>query len=582
MGSFAIFWTFCLLLELTFGQNFHLSSSFHNELISKGQLGVIISPCVVKSSTNQGLKTQPSAHRLSAPKPKKHFSEMTIREKNHNMETDNGDTDLIMFPVTALPRILSSVRNHHMTDYITNSMFNRRRLFSIKTNQLINRNNSSNNISQMKSSADDFSTFSNQNNTLLNDSLINFTGSDAITRTTTETATTISNKTTNKTSNQITNEQKDSYHTTLTATVIKRSVRANINTTQNNIDNDTNEIINETDDNNNLTFSFTASNSMQKFMIEYIAFPVFAVTCIVGNAINIFVMLSSSLRKAPSTYILVALAVSDSTFILMWPFNKNFVRQLFLTDVRSLSDASCKIFFFVFKTVKMSSAGFVTLVSIERFIAIWFPLKAKIINTKKIILIQIASVVIFLSIINGAWSVSSKIINGVCVPHADVEGYPNMKQNFVIYGIVFVFILPTAIMLILSPLTAFQLYRQYRSRIRMTNNVSDSKVNNSASDTIRATVMLLSVTLAFVLLMTPITFSHIYMVLIGQNIFETSDNRLVIYRNVSQVLELSNFTINFFLYVLISKSYRDYLLGCCRKKKKIKITIKTQRTIKEN
>lgn len=602
MESLTIVWMFvCFVLQIIYSKELYLSASFSKVPIFKGQLGLLISPRVLKSSPRQGLSAQPSINRLSNPKSLVLAMNSVVKEKNSKMDKDYFVASLVALNATA--RIVDHVGedqtiffkfSKHGNGDVKRIRINRRRLLSAKIDQVINSENSSENGSQSESSTQYFSIKSDasyQNTTHFYDSLLNFTesitGSDAIASTTI--MTNISNKTVNMTFGNPLNDNTRNGAINNMTDVNSRIVNSKdinmVHTTSNKTDNNTDEEeinsnINATESNNNKTDNSSVSNSMPKFLIEYIAFPVFATACITGNIINIFVMLSSSLKRASSTYILVALAVSDSTFILLWPFNKSFVRQLFATDVRSLSDASCKTFFFIFKTVKMSSAWFVTLISIERFIAIWFPLKAKIINTKKMILIEIISVVLFLSVVNGAWSVSSKIINGSCVPHADVEGYPNMKQNFVVYGIVFVFILPTVIMIILSPLTALKLCRQYKSRVQMTNNVKDPSVNTSASDTIRATVMLLSVTLAFVLLMTPITFSHIYMVLIGQDIFETSESGLMIYRNVSQVLELTNFTINFFLYVLISKSYRHFLFRSCRKKKKnIKTNIKTQSTM---
>lgn len=587
MESPTIVWMcICFVLQIIYSKELHLSASFSKVPIFKGQLGLLISPRVLKSSPQQGLRAQPSINRLSDPKSLVLAMNSMVKEKNSKMDKDYFDAGLVTLNATA--RIVDHVEDQpiffkfseHGNSDIKRIRINRRRLLSAKINQVINSDNFSENGSQSENSTQYFSksNASYQNTTPFYDSLLNFTesftGSDAIASTTIRTN--ISNKTVNMTfGNPLNDNTSNGAINNVTDYVNSRIVNSEdidiVHTISNKTDKTDEEEINSntnaTESNNNKTDNSSVSNSMPKFLIEYIAFPAFATACITGNIINIFVMLSSSLKRASSTYILIALAVSDSTFILLWPFNKSFIRQLFATDVRSLSDASCKTFFFVFKTVKMSSAWFVTLISIERFIAIWFPLKAKIINTKKIILIEIISVVLFLSVVNGAWSVSSKIINGSCVPHADVEGYPNMKQNFVVYGIIFVFILPTVIMMILSPLTALKLCRQYKSRVQMTNNVKDPSVNTSASDTIRATVILLSVTLAFVLLMTPITFSHIYMVLIGQDIFETSESSLMIYRNVSQILELTNFTINFFLYVLISKSYRHFLFRSCRKKK---------------
>ncbi|XP_055956203.1 uncharacterized protein LOC126817931 [Patella vulgata] len=43
----------------------------------------------------------------------------------------------------------------------------------------------------------------------------------------------------------------------------------------------------------------------------------------------------------------------------------------------------------------------------------------------------------------------------------------------------------------------------------------------------------------------------------GLNIFESTEPTMVIYREVAQILEQLNYSINFFMYVLCSKSFRD-------------------------
>ncbi len=61
----------------------------------------------------------------------------------------------------------------------------------------------------------------------------------------------------------------------------------------------------------------------------------------------------------------------------------------------------------------MLSAWCVVLVSVERFIAVWMPMKAKMINTKKHLLIVISLLVVFFTVLNGYWcSFADRIKNG--------------------------------------------------------------------------------------------------------------------------------------------------------------------------
>ncbi|XP_050409643.1 growth hormone secretagogue receptor type 1-like, partial [Patella vulgata] len=117
--------------------------------------------------------------------------------------------------------------------------------------------------------------------------------------------------------------------------------------------------------------------------IGYLAIPVFLVIGLSGNTLTIIVMLSQQFRKMSFSVILVALALSDTTLIIMLPFNKGFVREILGVDIRALSSAGCKLFFFMFRSAKMTSSWFVVFLCLEKFVAVWFPLKIKFICTKR-------------------------------------------------------------------------------------------------------------------------------------------------------------------------------------------------------
>ena len=127
-------------------------------------------------------------------------------------------------------------------------------------------------------------------------------------------------------------------------------------------------------------------------------------------------MLSKEFLPLTSRYILICLPLSDTTLLLTQPFNEIFVQTMFGYDPRALSDASCKIFFHIFKTAKMTSSWLGFLLCFERFIAVVFPFKAKTIITKKLIFILIGLYYAFIGTYNAVWTFSSIVVDGVCKP----------------------------------------------------------------------------------------------------------------------------------------------------------------------
>ncbi|XP_021348429.1 allatostatin-A receptor-like [Mizuhopecten yessoensis] len=285
--------------------------------------------------------------------------------------------------------------------------------------------------------------------------------------------------------------------------------------------------------------------------VGYVVVPLFLVLGICGNTVTIIVMQSKMFRYMTVSVILTALSISDTTLIVLLPFNKAFVRKLLGLDVRALSESGCKAFFCFFRSAKMTSSWFVVFISLERFFAVWFPLKIKVISTKKNAYIAIACVHITIYSLNGVWTFSSILKNGVCIPNVSIPGKEKLTEGFLLAGTTIYSIIPTFILLVLTPLTILKLYRQQKTREILAQSV------HARNDTAKTTLMLLGVSIAYVFLVGPITIAHSVAFFREENIFESRDPEVVTFREASQVMEQLNYAINFFLYVICSKSFRD-------------------------
>ena len=172
--------------------------------------------------------------------------------------------------------------------------------------------------------------------------------------------------------------------------------------------------------------SSCAENTVTSLSIGYleiiITFLLFLVG-VTGNLLTVMVMCTKYFRRMAISVTLTALALSDLIFSLMFPLNKLFIRDWFGMDVRSLSSAGCKVFFWVFRMSKMTSSWFVVLISLERFIATAFPLKAKAISTKLSNAICVGMIYVSLGTYIGVWrSYTDKMLDGKCVPNTKPPG----------------------------------------------------------------------------------------------------------------------------------------------------------------
>lgn len=293
------------------------------------------------------------------------------------------------------------------------------------------------------------------------------------------------------------------------------------------------------------------------YVASYILTPIFLAIGLFGNAVTIITMASKSFSNMTSRYILIALACSDTTLLLTQPFNKLFLRKLIGYDVRAISDIGCKAFFHIFKTGKMTSSWLIVILCFERFIAVVFPFKTKSIITKTSILTMIALDYIFMITYNGVWTFSSIIVDGTCKP--DVT-YPETKEkyrDFLLAGSSFYSLIPMVIMAILTPIIVVKLLIQRSKRKKLAGGAAGEKADK---ETVRISVMLIGIVVAYVALVLPITIVHNLAFWRNVSAFDVNTRGFFILREMAQILEQLNYSINFFLYVLCSAKFRERVL----------------------
>ena len=322
-------------------------------------------------------------------------------------------------------------------------------------------------------------------------------------------------------------------------------------------------------DSNTLTFQIKEV----MFIFQYVTMPIILVIGLFGNFLTIVTMASQKFKHLTSRYILIALAISDTTLLLTQPFNKLWMINLFGTDVRAaFSDIGCKIFFHIFKTGKMTSSWLVVLLCCERFIAVVFPLHAKRLLRRKVILCAIALDYLIIGSYNAAMAFSSGIQDGVCKP--DLPS-PEFKY-FIVGACILYSFLPSAILLVLTPQIMIRIMRHVRIHRMMTSERKMSTINQNETTTksrkedemMRASVMVVGVMIAFIVLVLPIAVVHLYASLTKVSAFDQNSLGFFIFREIAQILEQVNYAINFFIYVLYSSVFRRRVsellcMPCC-------------------
>ena len=262
---------------------------------------------------------------------------------------------------------------------------------------------------------------------------------------------------------------------------------------------------------------------------------------------------SPSYRNTAHGVYITAMAIADITFLFTQPLNRGFVHDLFGWDIRSYSVAGCKVYYFFHRWAKPMSSLVIVLICIERFVAIWIPLKARSFSSRRTAMFEICGIFALACFTSGFRTQTAGVKNDVCLGVVVGQNTQNLKTLCSIMGMTIRTLIPTTALLLFTPPTIVKLFYQRHLR----RQLSDGKSNHS-DETFRVSLMLLSVAIAFCVLITPYcVIKHGYL-FIGVNIVTKTSPAFKILNEVRLICEQLNCVINFVLYVLISREFRRH------------------------
>ena len=295
-----------------------------------------------------------------------------------------------------------------------------------------------------------------------------------------------------------------------------------------------------------------------------VATPLSLCLGLVGNTLALITFMRMQL--AAGAYFLIALTVSDIWVLLSWMVF--WIQGRFETKLMDISEWACKLILLAFYSSIHCSVPILVAMTTERFVVVWFPLRAKTLCKKKNCLIAITVVcVTFVSLnlhnlftrqlvgIDGNGTTSC-LLSGMAtsdMPHGYFHVYIWPWIDSVIYSFI-----PIISLFILNSLIIYRI----KSSVQMAGK--NSKEARSHSEQITRTLLLVS--FAFLTLTSPIA----VMLIVEKNWeYQADPYQLALYsvlRTVGGLTQCINHSINFCLYCLGGKQFRDAFvrLTCAR------------------
>ena len=315
--------------------------------------------------------------------------------------------------------------------------------------------------------------------------------------------------------------------------------------------------------------------------------PAFCLFGSIGNILSLIVLFHQRMRNQ-TNYILGALCISDTLLLLHSGIFTGIAIQTKL-DVREGMNVRAHIFPFIgaYTSIVMAriTSGLTTLLCVERFIAVYFPMQAHMTCTKRntviaILLIFVTTFLVFLPFAL-KWTPATQVtpMNTTITRSNLTDFYFNNIPFFTIYGtllnVIYRFV-PLLIIPILNVLMIRAVHRTWKLRRKMsatTNNMSRRFSGRTASyantdEENHITIMLLTVSFVFFILILPGALNSIATHVWKD--YSRKGRQRQLYKtlfSITYLFETINSSVNFIIYMACSKTFRSLYKKkfCCTK-----------------
>lgn len=331
-----------------------------------------------------------------------------------------------------------------------------------------------------------------------------------------------------------------------------------------------------------------ASDEITETLQCYI-FPIITLVGLAGNILSLIVLLQKNMRTSTTSIILTGLAISDAMFLVTNAVRKSTCIISRFDDLASDTlNATTFYFMFYLKTsFSRVSTVIVVLISIERLVAVAFPLKVKTWVTRPRMLVAV--ILSYIVTFGGLAALPPQytyVYRGK-KPYISLTPFAaENKKALEVYNEYFLPIafrhIPVLIVLILNSTIIFLLGRS--KRFHKQASKQDSKRSDEQK---KITRMLLSVAIVFLICLLPGDILLISSLAVeGFQFYGTYHNLFMAISDICLMFEMLNSCINFVIYMFLNKNFNDTfmkLFCCCiryvRSKEGGTISTKSRRTM---
>ncbi|XP_060067669.1 growth hormone secretagogue receptor type 1-like [Ylistrum balloti] len=324
---------------------------------------------------------------------------------------------------------------------------------------------------------------------------------------------------------------------------------------------DFNFITGHVNNSNVSTADVTSTSPTEELLAEVSSYlwkilsPVLFLVGIFGNTFSVIILRRMRFLKKPSLFFLVPLAFTDMT-VLCVGLSRYWVNEMFDFDLRLISQAGCKINLFVIYVSMQFSSWILVCFTFERFLKTNFPFRYIRVMTVKKEILALIIIFSFLVCVDGHlfWTNGLTTRDGslACSSLTD-ETFHFDEYVFVYIDFVFLSILPAILMFVMN-ICIVRVYRRSIEYLK-TSSISTNAASNRHRYSIKLTKMALVTNSYFLFATLPICLYFIV------DSYTHTDDAVFNAKkdlawSVVYILQFSNYTMNFFLYVAANDKFR--------------------------